>query len=78
MRRSAVSTFALAAAAAFAVAGCSGTPEMVENIKEGNYFQKPVFSTPDWARARPSNREGLSNTTGAAWKSLTGIALVCL
>lgn len=54
MRRSAVSTFALAAAAAFAVAGCSGTPEMVENIKEGNYFQKPVFSTPDWARARPS------------------------
>ena len=54
MRRSAVSTFALAAAAAFAVAGCSGTPEMVENIKEGNYFQKPVFSTPDWARARPA------------------------
>jgi len=25
---------------------------MVENIKEGNYFQNPVFSTPDWARAR--------------------------
>ncbi len=51
MRYSALSTFALAAA--LFLGGCSGTPEMVENIKEGNYFQKPIFTTPDWARARP-------------------------
>jgi hypothetical protein len=43
----------VALAAAALLAGCSGTPEIVENIKEGNYLQKPVFSTPDWARARP-------------------------
>jgi hypothetical protein len=52
LRRSTLSTFALVAAAA--LAGCSGTPEIVENIKEGNYFQNPIFNTPDWARARPS------------------------
>jgi hypothetical protein len=44
----------VALAAAALLAGCSGTPEIVENLKEGNYFQKPILSTPDWARARPS------------------------
>lgn len=61
MRRRAISNVGLitAAALAAAVAGCSGTPEFVENIKEGNYFQKPVFSTPDWARARPTGSVSL-------------------
>ena len=49
----------VAFATAALLAGCSGTPEMVEDIKEGNYFQKPVFSTPDWARARPSGSVSL-------------------
>jgi hypothetical protein len=50
--------FALAAAALI-VAGCSAAPELVENIKEGNYLQKPVFTTPDWARARASGSVSL-------------------
>lgn len=47
------------AAAALVVAGCSAAPELVENIKEGNYLQKPVFTTPDWARARRSGSVAL-------------------
>lgn len=50
----------MVAALAAAVAGCSGgSSEITESIREGNYFQKPIFSTPDWARARPTGSVSL-------------------
>jgi hypothetical protein len=55
------SSFALCLAAVLtaAVAGCSGYQEMAENVREGNLFQKPVFTTPDWARVRPITKASL-------------------
>ncbi len=45
----------LAGALAALVAGCSAGSDIAEEIKEGNYLQKPMFSTPEWARVRPAN-----------------------
>ena len=50
----------LAAGLAALLAGCSGFgSELAENIKEGNYFQKPFLATPDWAHVRPISTASL-------------------
>jgi hypothetical protein len=54
-------TFGLCLAAALAalVAGCSAASDIAEEVKEGNYLQKPFISTPDWARVRPASTVSL-------------------
>ncbi|MEJ2432910.1 MAG: hypothetical protein P8Y53_06990 [Pseudolabrys sp.] len=54
-------TLGAAAALAALLAGCAGFGDsaVVENIKEGNFFKKPVWSTPDWAHVRPTNTASL-------------------
>ena len=59
-RITSVKAFCLASALAALLAGCSGFgSELTENIKEGNYFQRPFVHTPDWAHVRPTSTAAL-------------------
>jgi hypothetical protein len=51
-RRGAFSStaFALTVALAAAAGGCSSGGEMLDEFKEGNFLNKPVIHTPDWAK----------------------------
>ena len=48
---------ALACAAGLAVAGCSGSSNLLDSKNEGGWFSKPVdlFAKPDWARPSTAN-----------------------
>jgi len=51
-RRGAFSStaFAVTVALAAAAGGCSSDGAMLDEIKEGNFLNKPVIHTPDWAK----------------------------
>jgi hypothetical protein len=59
-RRRAVSRFALVcgAALAAALAGCSGSEQLLDSVKEGSFLAKPVdvFAKPDWMKTGNSGR----------------------
>ena len=59
------------------VAGCSGSSEITEEIKEGNLFQKPVIATPDWARLRPVSKASLGPSGPVAPEDLVDAAGRC-
>jgi hypothetical protein len=58
LRRRAFSIIALVMTAALVAAagGCSSYSEIADNIKEGNFLNKPVIDTPSWAKFNRSTK----------------------
>jgi hypothetical protein len=49
-------TLALVAVLAATAAGCSAGTQAVEDIKEGHFLDKPMFTTPEWAQSTPKSQ----------------------
>jgi hypothetical protein len=56
--------FVVAAGLAAAVGGCSNGTAVLDEIKEGNYLQKPVVHLPDWASRERTVELGPSGPVG--------------